>query len=190
MAARKSIPIDADFMEERNQPRNPNGRILDELSPQHKLLYRADVSHLKLCSKMPCPHPPQKGGQLFVPSVVALELWYGVFDSASKQENTKRCETFFAVPVEKPPFQEVDDRFAGELRTEPESIGKPIGAYDLLVAGQAIRHRMIRITVNVSEFSRVKGLVWEDCSSGNPRPAGCEFTQQGIARAAMLRVPQ
>jgi tRNA(fMet)-specific endonuclease VapC len=106
----------------------------------------------------------RKGGKFFVPSVVAFELWYGVFKSARQQENARRCETFFAGPLEMLPFHAADARIAGELRAELESAGKPIGAYDLLIAGQAVRHKMTLITANVSEFSRVKGLVWDDWS--------------------------
>jgi tRNA(fMet)-specific endonuclease VapC len=53
---------------------------------------------------------------------------------------------------------------AGELRAELESAGRPIGAYDLLIAGQAVRQKMTLITANVSEFATVKGLVWDDWS--------------------------
>jgi tRNA(fMet)-specific endonuclease VapC len=106
----------------------------------------------------------RRGGKFFVPSVVAFELWYGVFKSARQQENAKRCEMFFAGPLEMLPFQDGDAKAAGELRAELESVGKPIGAYDLLIAGQAVRHKMTLVTANVSEFSRVKGLVWDDWS--------------------------
>jgi tRNA(fMet)-specific endonuclease VapC len=104
----------------------------------------------------------RKGGKFFVPSVVAFELWCGVCKSVRQQENTKRCDTFFAGPLEMLPFEPADAKFAGELRAQLESAGKPIGAYDLLIAGQALRHKMTLLTANVSEFSRVKGLVWED----------------------------
>lgn len=106
----------------------------------------------------------RKGSKFFVPSVVAFELWYGVFKSARQKENTERCELFFAGPLDTLPFQAADARMAGELRAELESAGRPIGAYDLLIAGQAVRYKMTLITANVSEFARVKGLVWDDWS--------------------------
>jgi tRNA(fMet)-specific endonuclease VapC len=106
----------------------------------------------------------RKGSKFFVPSVVAFELWYGVFKSARQKENTSRCEVFFAGPLDTLPFQAADARMAGELRAELEAAGRPIGAYDLLIAGQAVRHKMTLITANVSEFTRVKGLVWDDWS--------------------------
>jgi len=48
------------------------------------------------------------------------------------------------------------------IRADLESIGKPIGAYDLLIAGQAIRNKLTLITANLSEFARIKELAWAD----------------------------
>ena len=38
----------------------------------------------------------------------------------------------------------------------------PIGAYDLLIAGQALRRSLTVVTANTSDSSRVTGLSWED----------------------------
>jgi tRNA(fMet)-specific endonuclease VapC len=40
--------------------------------------------------------------------------------------------------------------------------GTTIGAYDYLIAGQAVARHLTLVTANVSEFSRVKGLSWQD----------------------------
>lgn len=109
-------------------------------------------------------HASRQSDSFFTSTVVAFELWYGVFKSARVQQNTRRCETFFSGPIGIIPFQEEDARIAGELRAKLEAAGKPIGAYDLLLASQALRHNMTLVTANVSEFSRVKGLVWKDWS--------------------------
>lgn len=105
-----------------------------------------------------------KGDSFFSSSVVAFELWYGVSKSKCVVENTRRCETFFAGPIEVLSFDQGAAQAAGELRARLEASGKPIGAYDLLLAGQAMHHDMTLITANVAEFSRVKGLLWEDWS--------------------------
>ena len=55
-----------------------------------------------------------------------------------------------------------DLRVAGKLRADLETVGKPIGAYDILVAGQALRLGLTLITANIREFSRVRGLKWQD----------------------------
>jgi tRNA(fMet)-specific endonuclease VapC len=102
------------------------------------------------------------GDRVLVSSIAAFELWYGVAKSTRKEFNRKRVETFLAGPIFVLPFEEADARVAGEVRATLEAAGKPIGAYDVLMAGQALRHQLTVVTANVSDFSRVKGLIWQD----------------------------
>jgi tRNA(fMet)-specific endonuclease VapC len=102
------------------------------------------------------------GGRVLVSSIAVFELWYGVGKSTKQEFNRKRLETFLAGPVLVLPFEDADARVAGSVRAALESRGKPIGAYDLLMAAQALRHQLTLVTANVSEFSRVKGLAWQD----------------------------
>ena len=88
------------------------------------------------------------GTQVFVSSVVTFELWYGVAKSTRAEFNTRRLRTFLAGPV--------------SVRAALEASGKPIGAYDVLIAGQAIHRQLTLVTANVAEFSRVRGLIWQD----------------------------
>jgi tRNA(fMet)-specific endonuclease VapC len=104
--------------------------------------------------------------QLFVSSVAAFELWYGGAKSARRSANTQQLTAFFANWVILLSFEEQDAHAAGEIRAEMESVGKPIGAYDLLIAGQALRHEMTLVTANAREFGRVKNLQWQDWSKG------------------------
>jgi tRNA(fMet)-specific endonuclease VapC len=62
-------------------------------------------------------------------------------------------------------FEEDDARTAGDLRAGLERVGIPIDVYDLLLAGQALNRKLTLVTANVSEFSRVKNLSWQDWSS-------------------------
>jgi tRNA(fMet)-specific endonuclease VapC len=105
---------------------------------------------------------------VFVSSIAAFELWYGVAKSSRQEFNRKRLEAFFAGPLHLLPFANEDAEVAGPIRAELETSGKPIGAYDLLIAGQAIRHKLTLITANASEFSRIKALPWADW--GKPEP--------------------
>ncbi len=102
------------------------------------------------------------GAKIYVPSIVAFELWYGVSKSSREEFNTKRLQIFFAGPIVVLPFDEADAKSAGAVRAALEAVGKPIGAYDLLIAGQALQRRLTIVTANVSEFSRIRGLVWQD----------------------------
>lgn len=99
---------------------------------------------------------------ILLSSIVAFELWYGVARSQRKESNARRLETFFAGPLEWTVFDEDDARTAGDVRAELEAIGKPIGAYDVLLAGQARRRDATLVTSNTKEFARVQGLKWED----------------------------
>jgi tRNA(fMet)-specific endonuclease VapC len=99
---------------------------------------------------------------IYVPAVAAFELWYGVAESARRAANTERVETFFGGPLQLLPFDDEDAHAAGEIRAALEAAGTPIGAYDLLIAGQALRRQMMLVTANPGEFARVPGLAWED----------------------------
>ncbi len=100
--------------------------------------------------------------EMLVPTIVAFELWYGVAKSVRREANSRRVETFFAGPVHLLSFEEEDARTSGNVRAEMEARGKSAGAYDLLIAGQALRHHLTLVTANVREFRRIKGLLWED----------------------------
>jgi tRNA(fMet)-specific endonuclease VapC len=100
--------------------------------------------------------------RIFVSSIAVFELWYGVAKSTRHDFNQKRLETFLAGPVIVLPFEDDDGLVSGSIRASLEASGKPIGAYDVLMAGQALRHQLTLVTANVSEFSRVKGLAWQD----------------------------
>jgi len=103
-----------------------------------------------------------RGATVSVSSIAAFELWYGVEKSAKKDVNRDRLQTFFAGPISLMALEEEDAKNAGTIRVALEAIGRPIGAYDLLMAGQAVRHKITLVTANSKEFGRVKGLTWED----------------------------
>lgn len=99
---------------------------------------------------------------ILLSSIVAFELWYGVAKSQRKESNSQRLEVFFAGPLTWTLFDDEDVRAAGTVRAEREAAGNPIGAYDVLLAGQARRRGATLVTSNVGEFQRVVGLKWED----------------------------
>ncbi len=99
---------------------------------------------------------------ILLSSIVACELWYGVAKSQRKASNTQRLETFLGGPLEWALFDEDDARAAGTVRAELETVGRPVGAYDVLLAGQARRRGATLVTSNTKEFARVQGLKWED----------------------------
>jgi len=102
------------------------------------------------------------GAQIFVPTIVFHELWYGVEKSARRDTNAHAVQTFFSGASILLPFDMRDSQVSARIRAELEAAGKPLGAYDYLIAGQALAREMTLATSNVKEFRRVRGLSWED----------------------------
>lgn len=103
-----------------------------------------------------------RGASIAVSSVVLYELWYGVARSARRDENAERLRVFLSGSIAVMPFDEEDAVTAGDLRAVLETAGTPIGPYDLMIAAQALRSGATLVTANVSEFTRVRGLLWQD----------------------------
>jgi tRNA(fMet)-specific endonuclease VapC len=103
-----------------------------------------------------------KGAAIAISSIVLYELWYGVARSARRRENAERLRTFLSGGIEVTGFDGDDARTAGDLRATLEAAGTPIGPYDLLIAAQALRAGATLVTANVTEFTRVPGLQWQD----------------------------
>jgi tRNA(fMet)-specific endonuclease VapC len=106
-----------------------------------------------------------EGSVLCVSSVVLHELWVGAATSAQPAHNASRIQAFLSGPVQVLPFDEADARAAGEVRARLQRAGTSIGAYDTMIAGQALRRGLTVITADADDFGRVDGLMWEDWAS-------------------------
>ena len=100
--------------------------------------------------------------QIAVGSIVIHELRYGIAKSRLRSHNEALLRAFIEGPVALAPFDEMDAAVAGELRAQLGKVGTPIGPYDVLIAGQALRHKATLVTANTREFKCVKGLRVED----------------------------
>ena len=109
-----------------------------------------------------------EGASIAVSSIVLYELWYGVARSARRRENAERLRVFLSGNIEIVAFDDEDAVAAGDLRAALETAGTPIGAYNLLIAAQALRTGTTLVTANVSEFARLRGLVWQDWTTEVP----------------------
>jgi tRNA(fMet)-specific endonuclease VapC len=85
-----------------------------------------------------------------------------VAKSVRQDHNARQLEAFLAGPIIVLPIEFEDAKAAGSIRAALEASGRPIGAYDTLIAGQALARQLTLVTANVSEFSRVRGLSWQD----------------------------
>ncbi len=91
--------------------------------------------------------------------VVMFELYFGAYKSTRLERNLALVD---ALRFEVLPLDREDARQAGEIRAGLGTLGIPIGAYDLLIAGQARARGLTLVTRNGREFGRVPGLAIED----------------------------
>ncbi len=100
-------------------------------------------------------------GQMAISSVTWGELVYGVERSTQSARNLSSIESLGA-RIEIMPFDQKSANHFGQIRAELYRIGKPIGPYDMMIAGQARAHGLILVSNNVKEFERVQGLMLEN----------------------------
>jgi tRNA(fMet)-specific endonuclease VapC len=104
----------------------------------------------------------QAAARISTSSVVTFELWYGVAKSARLEANADRLAAFLAGPIDVIDFDDDDAQAAGQVRAALEAAGTPIGAYDVLIGGQALRRATTLVAANANEFRRITGLASED----------------------------
>lgn len=93
-----------------------------------------------------------------VSSIVLFEFHYGIARSARREQNAAQLRHFLSGPVSLLPFEPEDALAAGEVRAALRAAGTPIGPYDVLIAGQAVRRGATLVTANMRELARVPGL--------------------------------
>jgi len=101
-----------------------------------------------------------------VSAVVMHELYHGAFKSERRDRNLALVD---ALRFEVLPLDTEDARHSGEIRALLAARGTPIGAYDILIAGQALARGLTLVTRNLREFERIPVLSlenWYDAPSG------------------------
>jgi tRNA(fMet)-specific endonuclease VapC len=99
---------------------------------------------------------------LAISSVTAMEIRFGLALNPKMQPRKLRAIVDFLDAIAVAPFGALEADAAGELRAELQRKGKPVGAYDLLIAGTALACGLRLVTSNVTEFGRIRGLVVEN----------------------------
>lgn len=96
-------------------------------------------------------------------SVVIGELLFGVERaSPGHQTNTRFRVEQLRHQFVSLPFDDAAAEVYGNIRAVLATQGTPIGPNDLLIAAIALANKLILVTHNTAEFSRVPGLRWED----------------------------
>ncbi len=116
------------------------------------------AGHRRLISRL-AEHAPN---DFAIPSVVMFELYFGAYKSRKVFDNLARID---ALQFKVLDLSDTDAKAAGSIRAELTATGSPIGAYDLLIAGQSVARSLTLITNNAREFCRITNLRFEDWQS-------------------------
>jgi tRNA(fMet)-specific endonuclease VapC len=94
---------------------------------------------------------------LSMSAVTLGEMIYGAERSAQVSRNLEDIEGL-AARMDVLPFDYQAATHFGQVRAELMKTGKPIGPYDLMIAGHARSLGLVLVTNNMREFKRVPGL--------------------------------
>ena len=100
-------------------------------------------------------------GRMGISSVTLGELVFGAEHSQQVERNLADIEALTA-RLEVLPFDEAAAYHFGQIRAELYRMGRPIGPYDMMIAGHARACGLKLVTKNVKEFERVQGLIIEN----------------------------
>ena len=100
-------------------------------------------------------------GRIGISSVTLGELVFGAEHSQQVERNLADIEALIA-RLEVLPFDEAAAYHFGQIRAELYRTGRPIGPYDMMIAGHARAAGLKLVTNNVKEFERVPGLLLEN----------------------------
>ena len=105
----------------------------------------------------------QHHGRMGISTVTLGELVFGAEHSQQVERNLADIEVL-AARLEVLPFDNKAAYHFGQIRAALYRAGRPIGPYDMMIAGQARASGLKLVTNNVKEFERVPGLLLEDWS--------------------------
>ena len=100
-------------------------------------------------------------GRMGISSVTLGELVFGAEHSQQVERNLSDIEALTA-RLEVLPFDEAAAYHFGQIRAELYRRGRPIGPYDMMIAGHARACGLKLVTNNAKEFERVQGLIIEN----------------------------
>jgi len=111
----------------------------------------AVLSHLKKHS----------AGDLLLPSIVRAEIEFGIAKSVRRAHNRQVFDSIMH-QLNIVPFGLEAACCYGQLRSDLERKGTPIGSNDTLIAAETLALGATLVTDNMREFSRVPGLLLEN----------------------------
>lgn len=99
----------------------------------------------------------EDGAQLLTSSVAACELHFGALISRRPKVQRSLAEALLAdLSVEA--WTQDDAQATARIKQVLRTRGTPVGAYDVMIAGQAVNRGWTVVSHNLRDFSRIDGL--------------------------------
>lgn len=99
---------------------------------------------------------------LAITTVTVMEVEYGLRLNATLARKLRPVMEAFIESVQVLAYSEEDAHSTATVRAALKVKGRPIGAYDTLIAGCALARGLTLVTSNTGEFARVAGLLLQD----------------------------
>lgn len=99
---------------------------------------------------------------LALSSITVMEIEYGLALQRVRARRLRPVLDALIASMSVLPFTVADAGAAAAVRAVLRRRGRPIGPYDVLLAGCALSRGLVLVTANTDEFARVDGLNVED----------------------------
>jgi tRNA(fMet)-specific endonuclease VapC len=106
-------------------------------------------------------HFERHQGNMCISTATLGELVFSAENSQQVERNLADIEAM-AARREVLPLDSKAAYHFGHIRAALYAVGRPIGPYDMMIAGQARASGLGLVTSNVKEFARVPGLLFEN----------------------------
>ena len=103
-----------------------------------------------------------KPSELSICTVTLAEIYYGIEKSPVKKKERRDKIERITSQLEIHPFDELAARKYAIIRCQLKKDGLVISERDLQIASVAMANKLIVVTHNIKEFSRIEGLKVED----------------------------
>ena len=100
-----------------------------------------------------------------ISTVTAMEIEYGLLLNPARARKIEPMIRALLADIRAFSFEPEDASATAALRAALARRGTPIGPYDLMIAGTALRRGLVMVTSNSAEFTRINGLIVEDWRS-------------------------
>ena len=110
------------------------------------------LAHLKALNK----------GDVAISAITSMEIEYGLMLNPARARKIEPVIRALLQDLQVFAYEPQDATATAAIRAALSKRGTPIGPYDVMIAGTALRRGVVMVTSNRGEFERIHGLVLED----------------------------